>query len=88
MKPGNMNLTGKKIFIRTVTNYYTGEVMEETSKFLLLIKAAWIADTGRFSQALEKSSFFEVELYPHPVYIMKAAIVDITEIDTLPTEIK
>lgn len=84
----SMNLEGKSILIRTVTNYYTGEVSEETSKYLKLTKAAWIADTGRFSDAIGKSVFGEVEPYPRPVFVMKAAIVDITEIDTLPRDQK
>ena len=88
MAKNSMDLEGKNILIRTVTNFYTGEVAEETSKFLKLTKAAWIADTGRFSEALEKSVFGEVEPYPRPVFVMKAAIVDVTEIDKLPREVK
>ena len=83
-----MGIEGKNVLIRTVTNFYTGEVTEETSKFLRLSKAAWIADTGRFSEALEKSVFGEVEPYPRPVIVMKSAIVDVTEIDKLPREVK
>lgn len=83
-----LGLEGKNVLIRTVTNFYTGEVVEEKGKYLKLNKAAWIADTGRFSEALQKSVFDEVEPYPRPVIIMKAAIVDITEIDTLPRDVK
>jgi hypothetical protein len=82
----DMDLTGKKILIRTVTNFYTGEVTEETKKWLRLKTAAWIADTGRFSDALTSSVFGEVEPYPRPVIVMKAAIVDITEVEKLPTK--
>jgi hypothetical protein len=88
MAKNSMDLKGKNILIRTVTNFYTGEVVEETAKYLKLNKAAWIADTGRFSEAIEKSVFGEVEPYPRPVFVMKAAIVDITEIDKLPLEVK
>ena len=84
----NMDLMGKNILIRTVTNFYTGHVVEETKKWLRLEAAAWIADTGRFSDALSKSLFNEVEPYPRPVIVMKAAIVDITEIGDLPTKQK
>ena len=83
-----MNLEGKNLLVQTVTNFYTGEVVEETSKHLKLSKAAWIADTGRFSQALEKSVFDEVEPFPKAVYVMKSAIVAMTEIDTLPRDQK
>ena len=83
-----MELEGKNILIRTVTNFYTGHVVQETKKWVRLEKAAWIADTGRFADALTKSIFNEVEPYPNPVIVMKAAIVDITEISDLPTKQK
>ena len=83
-----MELKGKNIFIRTVTNYYTGYVAEETKKWFKLEKAAWIADTGRFMDAVAKADFSEVEPYALPVYVMKSAIVDITEIGNLPTKQK
>lgn len=88
MAKTSMNLEGKNLLVQTVTNFYTGEVIEETSKHLKLSRAAWIADTGRFYQALEKSVFDEVEPFPKSVYIMKSAIVAITEIDSLPREQK
>ena len=84
----DMDLTGKNIFIRTVTNFYTGHVIEETKKWLRLETAAWIADTGRFADALSTGLFDEVEPYPRPIIVMKAAIVDITEIGDPPTEQK
>ena len=84
----DMGLTSKNILIRTVTNFYTGRVVEETKKWLRLETVAWIADTGRFSDALSTSLFNEVEPYPRPVIVMKAAIVDITEIGELPTKQK
>lgn len=84
----SMGLEGKNILIRTVTNFYTGRVVEENSKFLKLESAAWIADTGRFSDALASSIFGEVEPYPRPVIVMKAAFVDVTEIGELPTKQK
>ena len=83
-----MGLEGKNVLIRTVTNYYTGTVVEETKKWLRLEKAAWIPDTGRFSTALVSGEFFEVEPYPEPVLVMIAAIVDITTIKDVPTRQK
>ena len=41
-----MDIEGKNVLIRTVTNYYTGEVTEETSKFLRLSNAAAITTTS------------------------------------------
>jgi hypothetical protein len=84
----DMELEGKNIFIRSITYFYTGLVAKETKKWLKLDHAAWIADTGRFANALKKSDFEEVEPYEKPVIVMKAAIVDITEITDLPTKQK
>jgi hypothetical protein len=84
----SMELEGKNILVRTVTNFYTGRVVKETSKWLKLESAAWIADTGRFADALASSVFGEVEPYPRPVIVMKAAFVDVTEIGELPTKQK
>jgi hypothetical protein len=71
-----MELEGKNILVRTVTNFYTGRVVKETPEWLKLESAAWIADTGRFADALAS------------VIVMKAAFVDVTEIGELPTKQK
>lgn len=52
---------GKKYFIRTVTYFLTGKVKAIKGGFLVLEDAAWIADTGRFSDALKSGEFSEVE---------------------------
>lgn len=43
---------GSRVFIRTVTSYYTGEVIEVSADEIVLVNAAWIADTGRFAPAM------------------------------------
>jgi hypothetical protein len=75
LKPGN------KYFIRTVTHYYTGELVEMTDRFLVLKHAAWIADTGRFADALTNGEFAEVEPYPDGVQVLisMGAVVDICD---------
>ena len=70
---------GKNVLIRTVTNYYTGYVNAVDKRFIHLIDAAWIADTGRFSDALANGTLSEVEPYPGSVLVAIGAIVDITE---------
>jgi len=55
------DFVGRKLFIRTVTNYLTGEVKGFVGGFIHLKNAAWIADTGRFSDAIKKGTFNEVE---------------------------
>lgn len=81
---------GKAYFIRTVTNYYTGRLIKVTAQELVLEDAAWIADTGRFSAALESGDFSEVEPYPaQEVIIGRSAIIDATLWDkTLPRKTK
>ena len=67
---------GGKYLIRTVTMMYTGEVMSITANDLVLKDAAWIADSGRYSDALNKGALNEVEPYPHMVIITRQSIVD------------
>ena len=52
---------GKAYFIRTVTFHLTGRVRAITGKFLLLDDAAWIAESGRFADAIERGVLNEVE---------------------------
>lgn len=55
---------GNSVFIRTVTNYYTGRVVGVTKSEILLTDAAWVADTGRFADFLKTGNANEVEPYP------------------------
>jgi hypothetical protein len=58
------DLIGKKVFIRTVTYHCTGEITKKVGGLFELKDAAWIADTGRFTQFIkngELSSNAEVE---------------------------
>ena len=71
---------GAKVFIRTVTHYYTGRVKEVKPLWIVIEDAAWIADTARFADALKSGKLNEVEPYPSgPVYIALGAVVDICE---------
>ena len=60
-KPERPLTVGNAVFVPTVTHYYTGRVTELTEQSVVLTDAAWIADTGRFSVALEKGVLREVE---------------------------
>jgi hypothetical protein len=74
-------LQGQKVFIRTVTNYFTGRVVAQSEvdpRFLELEDAAWIAETGRFAEALESGEFSEVEPYPEGVLVAIGGIIDIS----------
>jgi hypothetical protein len=69
---------GKCYLIRTVTLYYTGRLTRVTETDLLLEDAAWIADTGRFFNALRSGVLNEVEPFVDPVIVPRGAIVDAT----------
>ena len=67
---------GKAYFIRTVTYFATGRVKDIIGKFLVLEDAAWVADTGRFSDAIAKGVADEVEPVEVPMYINTDSITD------------
>lgn len=82
---------GKNYLIRTVTMIDTGRLVGVTPQELILEDAAWIADTGRFSDALaNKIPFNEVEPFPPGrVVIGRGSIVDAVQITfPLPREKK
>lgn len=68
--------TGKAYFVRTVTNYFTGRLVTVTPQELLFADAAWVADTGRFADALKSGTLGEVEPYPGEVIVGRGALVD------------
>lgn len=72
-------LLGQSVIIRTVTHYYTGRVVAESACWINLELAAWIADTGRWSDAVLKGKLNEVEPYPDNdiVRVARGAIVDV-----------
>ena len=68
---------GKPYLIRTVTMIDTGRLIAVTDKELVLEDAAWIADTGRFADAVAKAEFGEVEPFPiGRVIVNRAALID------------
>lgn len=74
---------GKNYFIRTVTHYYTGRLEAVYEHELVISDAAWIADTGRYSDALKSGNFSEVEPYPEgKVVIGRGALLDACQLST------
>lgn len=74
-----MNLEpGKTYLIRTLTFYYTGRVKSSTPLVTWLDDAAWIPDTGDFSQALKSGNFSVIEPFIDPVMVNSMHIVDAT----------
>ena len=72
---------GKNYFIRTVTHHLTGKLIKVTSKELVLVNAAWIADDGRFNEAIKDGKLNEVEPFPDglEVIIGRGALIDCCE---------
>jgi hypothetical protein len=81
---------GKNYCIRTVTMIQTGKLVAVTNQELTLEDAAWIADTGRFSEFLnntEKAS--DVEPFPSgQVIVGRGALIDACQIEVLPRSVK
>lgn len=58
---GLNDLVGKKFFFRTVTYHLVGLVTNVMGNFLILENASWVADSGRFMNALKNGTLSEVE---------------------------
>ena len=72
---------GSIYLIRTVTMIDTGRLVGITPQELILEDAAWIADTGRFSDALKSCTFGEVEPFPDGrVIVGRGGIIDAVKI--------
>lgn len=79
----------KNYFIRTVTHHLTGKLVKVTKQELVLEDVCWIADDGRFYNALKDESFKEVEPFPkRPVIVGRGSLIDAVEIKTLPKKQK
>jgi len=67
---------GEKYFVRTVTYHYVGKLAQITDTELVLDQASWVADSGRWANALKTGVLSEVEPYLGRVILSRAAIVD------------
>ena len=54
-------MIGKKWFLRTVTYHLVGKAKSIFGNFIELENASWVADSGRFSDAIKKGTLSEVE---------------------------
>jgi hypothetical protein len=78
---------GEAYVFRTVTMYITGRVEAVYPQEITLTDAAWIPDTGRWSEFLKKpQSCVECELFPDGAVkgVSRGAIVDFCQIKELP----
>jgi len=55
------DMIGRSYFFRSVTYHMVGEVTKIVGSFLQLKKASWIADSGRFMNAIKDGSLNEIE---------------------------
>lgn len=69
---------GQAYLIRTVTHIDIGIVVEVGPQEIVMKDVAWIADTGRYADALANGTLSEVEPYPvgERVIIGRGAVVD------------
>ena len=82
---------GKHYFIRTVTHILVGNLVHKNDKELILNKCSWIADTGRYCDALKTGEFKEIEPYPPQklVHVNRGSFIDASIwVHDLPTEQK
>ena len=80
-QPSHRFKVGTAYLVQTVTHYFTGVITWVGATEIALADCAWIADTGRFADALAKASFDEVEPFPPgEVIIGRGAIVAASEL--------
>lgn len=82
---------GANYLLRTVTHIDTGRLIKVTATELVVEDAAWIADTGRYSDSIkDNAKFNEVEPYPDGaiVIVNRASLIDAIVIETLPRKQK
>lgn len=68
----------KYYFIRTVTMHLVGQLIEIFDKELVLKDASWVADSGRFHDALKNGSLEEVEPFLNEVILGRDTVIDAT----------
>jgi hypothetical protein len=73
---------GENYFIRTVTMSHVGKLEAVYDDILVLSNASWVADTGRFNDAmkcgLESLSSSEIEPFVNDIFIGRGSLIDMT----------
>lgn len=72
------DMIGRNYFIRTETFHFTGKIKAIIGYFFVLDSCAWIADSGRFSDALEKGNLDEIEPMGDGVLVNIQSVTDMT----------
>ena len=82
-------LVGKKWFIRTVTYHTVGEVIDVIdNKFAVMKDASWVADSGRFMNAIKEGTLNEVEPVGDVIVNLDSMVDMAPWVHALPTEQK
>lgn len=71
---------GKPHAFRTVTMIYTGRLIDASEQEFLVDEAAWIPETERWMDFVDKSAVRECEPYSKPIIISRGALLDAVEI--------
>ena len=69
---------GESYLIRTVTMIVLGKLESVHDSELVMSSASWVADTGRFYDALKTGKLNEVEPFTNDVVVGRGSIVDAT----------
>lgn len=84
---------GDNYLIRTVTHIQVGKLIDINDKEIILSNASWVADTGRWSQMLNKGlenvDNSEIEPFIDDIIINRGALIEATKYrHSLPKEVK
>lgn len=75
---------GAVYLIRTVTMIDVGRVVAVSKQYVILEDATWVADTGRFSDALKSCNFSETEPFPDgQVILSTGSIIDAVKVNSV-----
>ena len=77
-KPVGAWRIGEKYIIRTAMYHAVGRLVSVDEHELVLEDASWVADSGRWSEALRTGSLCEVEPFVDPVIVGRGSICDAT----------
>ena len=86
MKVNHPYKIGSNYLIRTVTMIYTGKLVAVYDKELVISSASWIADTGRFADALRKAEFnevaswFMIQYQRHPMLVKEDVVTPLVRL--------
>jgi hypothetical protein len=71
------DFVGKKLFIRTVTFHLVGKVEKIVGNLMELSNASWVADSGRFMNAIKDGTLDEVEPVGQ-MWVNTSSVIDIS----------